>query len=82
MNRKSRLQLIGGKSTASTAAQRLCDRCWSGVVMRSAHAGEDEVFCQVITRPVSNDIVQCNCFAEREGTKAQAAQVHESAWVA
>ncbi len=77
MNR-TRLPVIEGK----TATLRLCDTCASGVVLRSAAAAEDEVFCLYIARCVSSDIVSCNRYAERDGGPGIAAQLCESAWVA
>ena len=78
MDRKTRLHVIQGKS----AAPRLCGTCWSGVVMRSARAEEDEVFCQYVSRHVANDIVSCDRYAERDSGQSPSAQVHQSAWVA
>jgi len=78
VNRKTRLHVIEGKS----ATPRLCGTCWSGVVMRSARSEEDEVFCQYVNRPVSNDIVSCDRYAERDSGNSPSAQTHESAWVA
>jgi len=77
MNR-TRLHVIEGKS----ASPRLCDTCWSGVVMRSARAQEDEVFCMYVNRGVSMDIVSCNRYVEREGDPGSPAKACESAWVA
>ena len=77
MNR-TRLHVIEGK----TATPRLCDTCASGVVMRSATAAEDHVFCLFIALYVAPDIVSCNRYAERDGGPGVAAQLCETAWVA
>ena len=77
MNR-TRLHVIEGK----TATPRLCDTCASGVVMRSAAAAEDQVFCLFIALFVSPDIISCNRYAERNCGPGAAAQVCETAWVA
>jgi uncharacterized cysteine cluster protein YcgN (CxxCxxCC family) len=76
MNR-TRLHVIEGKS-----APRLCDSCASGVVMRSAGAENDTVFCLFINCWVQIDIASCNRYAERDSGPGSAAQVCESAWVA
>jgi len=77
MNR-TRLHVIEGKSAAS----RLCDSCASGVVMRSAGAENDTVFCLFINRLVQIDIASCNRYAERDSGPGSAVQACESAWVA
>ena len=77
MNR-TRLHVIEGKS----AAPRLCDSCASGVVMRSATAANETVFCLFINCWVQIDIASCNRYSERDGGSGNAAQVCESAWVA
>jgi hypothetical protein len=78
MNRKTCLHVIEGKS----AAPRLCDTCWSGVIMRSAKAAEDEVFCQFVSRNIANDIISCDRYAERDDSSARAGRACDSAWVA
>lgn len=77
MNR-TRLHVIEGKTLTS----RLCDTCGSGVVMRSAKASEDEVFCLFIAHCVSPDIVSCNRYSERNAGPGAATQLCETAWVA
>lgn len=76
MNR-TRLHVIEGK----TATTRLCDTCASGLVLRSAGAVRDEVFCLLIARCVSPDIISCNRYAERDGGPGAAAWLCETAWV-
>ena len=75
---RTRLHVIESK----TATSRLCDTCASGVVLRSAAAPDDEVFCLFITRTVASDIVSCNRYLERDSGPGAAAQLCESAWVA
>ena len=77
MNR-TRLHVIKGKTVTS----RLCDTCASGVVMRSATAVEDEVFCLFIARYVPTDMVCCNRYADRDGGAGADAQMCETVWAA
>lgn len=65
-----------------TAGPRLCDTCASGVVLRSAAAPEDEVFCLFMARCVASDVIRCNRYAERDCGPGAMSQVYENAWVA
>ena len=64
--------------TRSIEAPRLCDRCWSGVVLRGAADSEELVFCERLERPVTIRVIQCSRFEDR--TEESLHELREIAW--
>lgn len=64
--------------TRSVEAPRLCDRCWSGVVLRGPADSEELVFCELLERPVTIRVTQCSRFEDR--TEESLHELREIAW--
>lgn len=44
---------------------RLCDSCWSGVVLRGASESEERIYCRDIGRDIRMRVVECSEYSAR-----------------
>lgn len=44
---------------------RLCDSCWSGVVLRGASESEERIYCRNIERDIRMRVVECSEYSAR-----------------
>ena len=70
------VKIQGG--TRPMEAPRLCDRCWSGVVLRGPADSEELVFCERLERPITMRVTQCSRFEDR--TEESLHELREIAW--
>jgi hypothetical protein len=67
------------QGTRSVDAQRLCDSCASGVVMRGPAESEELVYCSLMEKGVQMRVTDCNRYVDRAQPALWA--MKEIAWV-
>jgi hypothetical protein len=67
------------QGTRSPDAQRLCDSCSNGVVMRGPAESEERVYCMLMERKIEMRVTECNRYIDRAQPSLWA--MKEIAWV-
>lgn len=67
------------QGTRSVDAQRLCDSCSNGVLMRGPAESEERVYCMLMERKLEMRVTECNRYVDRTQPSLWAMQ--EIAWV-
>ena len=67
------------QGTRSVDAQRLCDSCSNGVVMRGPAESQERVYCMLMERKIEMRITECNRYIDR--TQPSLWAMKEIAWV-